>query len=199
MMKDIYHNLKELHRTRMDFSEKELSILEKYFSNHHYDKKVDLILPNSMNKDIHFINNGYVKMVIVGEYEDMTMRVFPANSYIGDSKSIFLDQPGNYRFTTITPCSILTINHENLLKLYQEEPKFEVFAGIVFREEMLRLFDWVESFYLQTPEERYENLLEKYPEFNSLLPQREIANLIGIKPESFSRMKKRMFEKTKKS
>ena len=44
---------------------------------------------------------------------------------------------------------------------------------------------------MDTPEERYYNLLEHKPNLINRVPQYLIAQYLGIKPESLSRIRKR--------
>ena len=44
-----------------------------------------------------------------------------------------------------------------------------------------------------TPEERYRDLIEKRPDLLQRIPQYQIASYLGVKPESLSRIRKRIF------
>ena len=52
-------------------------------------------------------------------------------------------------------------------------------------------------FITSSPEERYLNLLKTRPNLLQSVPQHQIASFLGIKPESLSRLKKRILIKTK--
>jgi CRP-like cAMP-binding protein len=43
-----------------------------------------------------------------------------------------------------------------------------------------------------TPEERYRDLIEKRPDLLQRIPQYLIASYLGVKPESLSRIRKRL-------
>jgi CRP-like cAMP-binding protein len=43
-----------------------------------------------------------------------------------------------------------------------------------------------------TPEERYKDLIEKRPDLLQRIPQYQIASYLGVKPESLSRIRKRL-------
>ena len=47
------------------------------------------------------------------------------------------------------------------------------------------------------PEERYQNLLKKQPDLFQRIPQKYIANFLGISPESLSRIRSRILRKRK--
>ena len=52
------------------------------------------------------------------------------------------------------------------------------------------------SFFItSSPEERYINLIENKSELLNRVPQHQIASFLGIKPESLSRLRKRILTK----
>lgn len=54
-------------------------------------------------------------------------------------------------------------------------------------------------FMISTPEERYQNLIKTRPDLLNRVPQHQIASYIGIKPESLSRIRKRLITNEKQS
>jgi hypothetical protein len=54
--------------------------------------------------------------------------------------------------------------------------------------------DRVTSFVTQTPEERYNKLLETGGEILQRIPQHYIANFLGITPVSLSRIRRRIMK-----
>ena len=49
----------------------------------------------------------------------------------------------------------------------------------------------------EKPEERFQNLIAKQPDLFQRVPQKYIANFLGISPESLSRIRNRVFHKEK--
>ena len=47
------------------------------------------------------------------------------------------------------------------------------------------------------PEERFQNLIKKQPDLFQRVPQKYIANFLGVSPESLSRIRNRIFHKSK--
>ena len=50
----------------------------------------------------------------------------------------------------------------------------------------------IESFVLLSPLERYQQFVRKYPSLNNRVPDKYIANVLGITPVSLSRIRKRI-------
>jgi hypothetical protein len=51
------------------------------------------------------------------------------------------------------------------------------------------------SYITDTPEQRYLKLLQSRPDLIQRIPQYQLASYIGVKPESLSRMRKRIMAK----
>ena len=54
-----------------------------------------------------------------------------------------------------------------------------------------------DEFKTSSPEERYQNLLQKRPDLIQRVPQHQLASFLGIKPQSLSRLRARVLEKSK--
>ena len=52
------------------------------------------------------------------------------------------------------------------------------------------------QFITSSPEERYLNLLETKPSLLNRVPQHQIASYLGMKPQSLSRIRKRLMNKS---
>ena len=54
--------------------------------------------------------------------------------------------------------------------------------------------DTLAEFKMASPEERYLNMLKNRPDLLKRVPQHQIASYLGIKPESLSRIRKRIIK-----
>lgn len=71
-----------------------------------------------------------------------------------------------------------------------------VFQGIALAKINQAKEEWSE-FVSSSPEERYLNLLEKNPSLLNRVPHHHIASYLGMKPQSLSRIRKRISVKNK--
>lgn len=73
--------------------------------------------------------------------------------------------------------------------------QFSVFAKIsmnILQKEMGKLRESYADFMALSPEARYKNLIQRRPELIHRVPQHLLASYLGVKPESLSRIKKRI-------
>ena len=93
--------------------------------------------------------------------------------------------------------TVFIIRKENLHKLYHECNKYETFGRLMAEQVAQRATEIAMSLSSEKPEERFKNLLLKQPDLFQRVPQKYIANFLGVSPESFSRIQKRVHSKQK--
>lgn len=104
-------------------------------------------------------------------------------------------QPSKYYWVCAEDC-ILTVSD----KLFEEEirnalPRLDAaFQEIAINRINKAKEEW-NNFITSSPEERYLNLLSTKPELLNRVPQHQIASYLGMKPQSLSRIRKRLANK----
>ena len=89
------------------------------------------------------------------------------------------------------------VTYETISNRQQLYKEFPFLFSMSFQHMQQSFIDYrasVNQFIQATPEERYLNLIDTKPELINRLPQYEIANYIGIKAESLSRIRRRLYE-----
>lgn len=93
---------------------------------------------------------------------------------------------------------ILTISN----KAYEEElraaiPRLDSIFQEIAIEKINKSKDELSHFISSSPEERYLNLLNTKPHLLERVPHHQIASYLGVKPQSLSRIRKRILEQKK--
>ena len=76
--------------------------------------------------------------------------------------------------------------------LYKQFPRFETISRKVMEKIFAEQQAIMASHTTDTPEQRYLKLLTARPELFQIIPQYQLASYIGVKPESLSRIRKRI-------
>lgn len=101
-------------------------------------------------------------------------------------------QPSKYYFNCIEETSVAILNSEKEKNLYGKHPRF----AEVCREEMEKMLGGMQSemsnFISSKPKERYLELLKNRQDLIDRVPHYQLASYLGIKPESLSRLRKRI-------
>jgi len=100
-------------------------------------------------------------------------------------------------FQALEDAKLFVIHRDKLHELYQINPKFEQLGRIIAERVAERNMSIAMSLASEKPEERYSNLLKEKPKIFQRVQQKYIANILGIKPESLSRIRKRVLKNHK--
>jgi CRP/FNR family transcriptional regulator, anaerobic regulatory protein len=141
---------------------------------------------------IGFIIKGCFRIFILKDGKEITFDFFVENRPIADYESYFCQQPTQFYFQAIEPSEILILNDVCLKLLFEESPNGQRLQRIVVENLFFRFRDKLLSLYLDSPEERYRNLLQTAPDLLQRIPQYYLASYLGIEPESLSRLKRRI-------
>lgn len=77
------------------------------------------------------------------------------------------------------------------------DPRFMSVCKMAAEDELCKSQETLNMFRLSSPEERYQELLKTNPQLIERVPQYYLASYLGIKPESLSRIRKRILKKEK--
>jgi len=107
-------------------------------------------------------------------------------------------EPSQYFISCVEPSVISTGTEERTQRFLQEFPRFvPIFVKIgdsLSAKKQVSLDEYKNL----SPEDRYQKLLETRPDLVNRVPQYMIASYLGIKPESLSRIRKRIWENKNK-
>ena len=90
------------------------------------------------------------------------------------------------------------IDYQAIEQLYIDIPKFERYFRILAQNRFIALQERVNGELSASAEERYLDLLTRYPTLPQRVPQQYIASFLGIQPPSLSRIRKQLAEKNRK-
>ena len=83
-------------------------------------------------------------------------------------------------------------NEEQAQKLFKIFPRFETIARAIVEADFVEQKKLLTSYLTDSPEQRYLKLLKSRPDIFQRVPQYQIASYVGVKPESLSRIRKRI-------
>ena len=105
--------------------------------------------------------------------------------------------PSSYYISCIED-SIITISTPEMeVEMFNKFPKFETLCRILSEELLAKEQINFDEFKTSSPEQRYRKLLQSRPDLIQRVPQHQLASYLGIKPESLSRLRARIMEKSK--
>lgn len=105
--------------------------------------------------------------------------------------------PSKYFISCIEDTLLLVSNAEMEEEVNTKFPKFGIMCGMFSAELLAKNKIDFDEFKISSPEQRYLNLLKARPDLIQRVPQHQLASFLGIKPQSLSRLRARILEKSK--
>ena len=193
----MYKSLKEYCQKLIPFSEKELNLIDDYFEIKTLKKKEYLLQDNAVCDFIAFISEGSIRHFHVKNGDEKTCDISFENMWVTDFQSFTHNNISIMNLQAMEETTVFLIRKANLYKLYKECSNYETFGRLMAENVAQRATEIAMSLSSEKPEERFQNLLKKQPDLFQRIPQKYIANFLGISPESLSRIQKRIYENQK--
>ncbi len=179
------------------FSNEELNLIDHYFEPIELKKKEFLLQNGTVCNNIGFIAAGSIRHFHIKDGIEKTCDISFENAWVTDFQSFTSGTPAIMNLQAMENALVFIIKKEQLYKLYRECSKYETFGRLMAEQVAQRATEIAMSLSADKPEERFQNLIIKQPDLFQRVPQKYIANFLGVSPESLSRIRNRIFKKLK--
>ncbi|MFZ1799957.1 MAG: Crp/Fnr family transcriptional regulator [Chitinophagaceae bacterium] len=171
----------------------EFALFNQFFFPKSFDKKSIIAEEGKTCKYVYFILKGSAYSYYINENGEKTVIQFAIENYwITDQYSFFSQKPGIYFIETLEPMDVLVLNRENYDKLCCSSQLFEKFFRLLLQNAFIALQYRLAKTNSEEAESRYLEFSTLYPHFVQRIPQYLIASYLGIKPQSLSRIRKKI-------
>lgn len=165
----------------------------KYFK-HFTLKKGDYLLQSTeINTKLGFLCKGLVRYFIFKNQEESTFEFTKEGEFVADYHSFISKTPSNQNIQALEDCEFLIINFNDLQELYKISNTANFIGRIIIEHRFMIMVNQLLIKEKYTEEERYTYFLKHYKDLTQRIPQYLIASYIGVKPQSLSRIRKRMY------
>lgn len=142
-----------------------------------------------------FIEEGVMRHFTVDDLgNERTCDINAEGNWVTDAKSFASSSVSRYTIEALKPCRVALLSQSTLDQLYAASPTFQTISRLINERIVLRLGEISEMLLLSAPEERYKRFMEINRNVFEQAPRKDIAHLIGIAPESLSRLSRRLYE-----
>ena len=112
--------------------------------------------------------------------------------WVGDLYSFLTKTPATYFIDALEDSEILQIPKENLNKLYERVPKFERFFRLIIQNAFIAQQKRINQDLSFTAEQKYLDFIERYPELERRISQKQVSAYLGITPVFLSMLRRRL-------
>jgi CRP-like cAMP-binding protein len=139
-----------------------------------------------------FVEAGLLRYHMNHDGTEKTLFFSSEGEFVSNYQSFLPREPSNTSIQAIEDCLLQVISYDDLQKLYAGVSEGEKLGRLAIEQVFLSSMQQLKSFYKDSPAERYQQFLRSYPNLSQRIPQYHIASYVGIKPQSLSRIRRRM-------
>lgn len=143
-----------------------------------------------------FVVEGLVREFRIVDGEDVTAEFYSDTESIFSSTSALNSKPSSFSLECLEDSRINRVSFEQEREMYARFPRFEKMCRLQTEQNLLAFQEKFATYMSSSPEERYLQMLKTRPDIMNRVPQYHLASYLGVKPESLSRIRKRISVKT---
>lgn len=192
-MKPYYHEAYEFMNTFQTISEAEFDILyniARFKTLKSGEKLLDL---GSIPQKIYFIAEGVVRSnLILPSGKEVTTNLFNPFMFFASFNALLKQQTNNLIYEALTECHVFEIDYKTFYNLCKKDIKLMTFYSKFLEYLVLKGGERFIEFTTTDAKQRYLLLRKRFTDLDTIIPQYQIAAILGITPVQLSRIRAKL-------
>jgi len=189
----MYERYFESFRKKAHLSDEEQEIVKGYLSVKKIRKRQYLLQEGDVDKVIAFVEKGTLRSYSVDEDGNEHIVQFAIEGwFISDLYSFLTGEPATYNIDALEDSELVVISRSAYDELLLKSTSYQTYIFHQITSAYIALQKRITSSNSLSPEQRYKSFIATYPEIVQRIPQHMIASYLGVKPETLSRIRRRM-------
>lgn len=157
-----------------------------------YPKGSFLLREGQIANNCYYIFKGCIREFYLKSGEEKTSEFFSEGDSLSCDNSKLDRVPAKQYWQCLEDTTVSVFSHEKEREVYRRFPRLESLCRLEMEKKYGQLRDTMNFYFFASPEERYLDILSNRPDLLQRVPQYQLASFIGIKPESLSRIRRRL-------
>ena len=173
-------------------NEEEMKEITEWIEIKEFKKGTHILKEGQILSRSYSVIKGCVRQYYLLDGEERTTFFFTEDQNILSLSVEAEGKPSKFNLVCTEDTLVTTISKENQSNLYKKFPQFEAMNRKSLEEELKGYHELMINFMTTTPEDRYLEIRKTNPSLLNRVPQYQLASYLGIKPESLSRIRRRL-------
>ncbi|OJV14700.1 MAG: hypothetical protein BGO21_18555 [Dyadobacter sp. 50-39] len=163
--------------------------VQEAFKTEELPKGYRLLSPDNFSQKVFYIEKGVVRTYYVKDGKDITHSFVQEGAFFVSIESAFFNTVSPYGSELLEQGTVRTIPYHDLEKLIDGSQPLQKLSRLVMINAVKTFSDKLYSIQFQSAQERYNSMLEKFPDIMLRVPLGHIASYLGITQETLSRIR----------
>ena len=160
-----------------------------------FKKGTMLLREGQIQVNSYFILEGCIREYILIDGEEKTTNFFTEEQWVISLGNFSAPSPATHNLVCVEDTSVSIGNEREAQEMFKRFPRFETISRAVVEAAFAEQKQALTTYLTDSPEQRYLKLLNTRPDLFQRIPQYQLASYLGVKPESLSRIRKRLNQK----
>lgn len=136
-----------------------------------------------------FIKSGYLRMYSISDGKEVTQWISTAGTFTTDLASFFFDNPARWTIQALVESEIYTISKSDYQKISTLIPAWNRIEKHFLLGCFATMENRIHDLISMSTKERYDSFYNENKELFNILPLKYIASILGMTPETLSRIR----------
>lgn len=192
-----YELLKEKLFRLVELQPEEWAYYERHIQVRSFERGEFLTRIGQVEDSIYFVVSGLVKIHFLRQDLDICVDFAMQHDIVSSFISYATRTPSRLHLQAVTPVQVLYLSYADIHRGYDRYKNHERLGRLLLQNLYMTKCEKEMTLLSYTVEERYRAFLEWGGEFIQQIPIKDIASYLGIRPESLSRIRKKLMRSEK--
>ena len=152
----------------------------------------EVLLPvGAIADSVFYIENGILRESFVEDGKDVTVQFFFEGQAVASIESFWEGRPSEVSIEAVESAVLKVFKKADIQAYLRRYPESVPMIAKFAYSRMVNYYHLFLSRIKDSPEKRYQLLLEEHPEMVARIPQHYLASYLGVTPVSLSRIRNR--------
>ncbi len=149
-----------------------------------------LKVKGSIDTNIYFVVNGSLRIFVLDDFEEHTIRFGYKNNLIAALDSFLSEQPSDLYIQVLKNTTLKVLKKSVFMNFIASSSKNTKTWQLILENFALQQMERERDILTTSPVERYNRVLKRSPQLFQEIPNKYIASYLRMTPETLSRIKK---------
>ncbi len=165
------------------------AIFTPYIQERNFKRREVITTAGTVEVYMNFITTGLVRKYFKKDTEEINTQISTEGQIIHSQESFYSQTPSDYTIEAVEASVLLSITYDDLNKIFSTNAAMEKMGRLIVTYALVLNDHWQMSLLKLSSRDRFVQFVQKNPELIQRVPQKYLASLLNIQPETFSRFK----------